>query len=104
MSEIRISSTELPRTIGEVLGRLKYRRDSFIVEKSGKPVALLSPYPGPRSRGLKEVLGAWVMAGERDEDFADLLEEVGRADPPLEDPWASPWTRAPWSSSRDGGR
>ncbi len=87
MSEIHVSSTELVRSIGDILGRLRYRGDSFIVEKNGKPIAILSPYAGPAHRTLKDVLGAWLDAGERDEDFADLLDEIGLSDAPLGDPW-----------------
>lgn len=89
MSEIRISTTELVRSIGEVLGRFRFGGESFIVEKNGKPVAILSPYPATTKRSLKETLRAWVGAGELDERLADLLDEVGRSDAPLEDPWVS---------------
>jgi hypothetical protein len=90
MSEIRISSTELARSIGDILGRVRYRGDSFVVEKSGSPIAILAPYPGKPKRCIKDVLRSWVDAGERDAEFADLLEEIGRRDTPPEDPWESP--------------
>ena len=89
MSEIRISSTELARSIGDVLGRLRFRGDSFIVEKNGTPVAILSPYPGEPGRGLRNALRSWIDAGEPDDELGDLLEEVGRRDPLPEDPWES---------------
>jgi hypothetical protein len=89
MSEIQISSTELVRSIGDILGRLRFRGDSFIVEKNGKPIAILSPYPGHARKTLKDILGAWIDAGERDEELADLLDEVSRNDAPPEDPWGS---------------
>ena len=89
MAEIRITSTELARTIGDVLGRLRFRGDSFIVEKNGKPVAILAPYAGKSPHPLGEALQAWCEAGSPDADFADLLEKIGREDTPPEDPWAS---------------
>jgi hypothetical protein len=89
MAEVRISSTELVRTIGEVLGRIRFRRDTFIVEKNGKPVAVLAPYAGKRPGGVEEALRAWCEAGAPDVDFADLLEKIGRDDKALEDPWDS---------------
>ncbi len=89
MSEIRITSTELARSLGEVLGRLRYRGDSFVIEKNGKPVAILSPYPAESPRSLKNALRAWLEAGERDEDLAKVLEELRSRDRELEDPWES---------------
>ena len=90
MAEIHISSTDLARSIGDILGRLRYRGDSFIVEKNGTPIAILSPYPSEHETGLKAILQAWVDAGEPDEEFAAFLEQLGRRDTPLEDPWESP--------------
>jgi hypothetical protein len=90
MSEIHISTTELARSIGDVIGRLRYRGDSFIVEKNGTPIAILAPYTAGKGASLKRVLQGWVDAGEPDEEFAALLENLGARDAPLEDPWGSP--------------
>ena len=43
MSETRISSTSLVRSIGDVLGRVHYRGESFVIECNGKEIAVLSP-------------------------------------------------------------
>lgn len=90
MSEIRISSTDLVRSIGDVLGRLRYRGESFVIEKNGAPVAILAPYPEERKSSLREILRSWVEAGQPDMELADMLEEIGRGDRPPEDPWESP--------------
>jgi hypothetical protein len=76
MAETRISSTELARTLGDVLGRLRLGGDSFIVEQDGKPVAILGPHfvKGPQPVG--EALQAWCEAAPPDADFAELLEEI----------------------------
>ena len=89
MAEIRISATELARSIGDILGRLRYRGESFIVEKNGTPIAILTPYTEGTGLGVRKVLQAWMDACEPDEEFATLLDEVGRRDAPLENPWAS---------------
>lgn len=95
MRKTRISSTELARSIGDILGRVRYRRESFIVERNGKEVALLVPAPSGNRRILEEVLRAWIEAGPRDEEWAELLERIDREDRPLEDPWGSSSTPAP---------
>ena len=89
MSEVRISSTELARSIGEILGRLRYGGETFIIERNGKPIAVLSPYPADGKRSLREIAREWIEADENDPGFADVLEDIGRADAPLEDPWES---------------
>lgn len=87
--EHRISATELARSLGDVLGRVRYRGDSFVIERNGAPVARLGPIPGGSPGTVREAVRAWREAGERDEAFADALEQVGSADQPPEDPWAS---------------
>ncbi len=86
--EHRISATELARKLGDVLGRVRYRGDSFIVERNGDPVARLGPLPGVAGASLREALAAWRVGGP-DATLADALERVGAADRPPENPWGS---------------
>ncbi len=87
--EHRISSTELARRLGDILGRIRYLGDSFVVERNGEAVALLAPLPRGSAASVREGLRAWAEAGEPDPDFAKALEEVGVADRVPGDPWAS---------------
>jgi prevent-host-death family protein len=83
----RISATELARKLGDVLSRVRYRGESFLVERNGTPVARLEPVAGAPAT-IRDALAAWRMGGP-DPEFADALERVGAADRPPEDPWAS---------------
>jgi prevent-host-death family protein len=87
--EHRISSTDLVRRLGDVLSRVRYLGDSFIVERSGDPVARLVPVPGASATTLREALAAWSEPGAPDPGFADAMEGVNAADQPPEDAWAS---------------
>lgn len=87
--DIRISATELARNVGDVLGRIRYRGDSFVVERNGEAVARVVPLVERPTATLEEVLGGWCSAGSLEPDFARDLEEVGSADRPPEDPWGS---------------
>lgn len=89
MSEIRISSTKFTRSVGEVLGRIRYRGETFVIEKNGKPVAILSPYSTPDTHTVRNALKAWVEAAKPDRDFADTLERVGQEDSFPGNPWES---------------
>ncbi len=87
--EHRISATELARKVGEILAKVRYRGDSFLVERNGDPVARLVPIPERAICSLREALTAWQAAREADPGFADDLERIGGADRPPGDAWAS---------------
>lgn len=87
--EARISATELARRLGDILGRVRYRGESFLVERNGDPVARLAPVPGRATPTLREALASWRRAGKPDAGFAADLERVGKADRPPESPWGS---------------
>ena len=87
--EHRITATELARRLGDVLGRIRYRGDSFLVERNGDPVARIGPLSESPATLLAEALGAWTQAGHPDPAFADDLERVASHDQPPGDPWDS---------------
>ncbi|MBI4704285.1 MAG: type II toxin-antitoxin system prevent-host-death family antitoxin [Deltaproteobacteria bacterium] len=84
----RISATDLARKLGDVLGRIRYRGDSFVVERNGEPVARLTPLAAGTAGTLREGLGAWRSAGADVGDFGGDLAKVNRADRPARNPWA----------------
>ena len=87
--EYRITATELARRVGSVLGRVRYRGDSFVVERNGEPVARVLPVAGSSPASVAETLAAGRSAGEAEPEFAADLERVGALDRPPADPWAS---------------
>lgn len=87
--EHRISATELARKLGDILGQVRYRGDSFVVERNGNPVARIVPLPERVILSLREALSAWRAAGQPDPDFADDLEHIGATDGAPENPWGS---------------
>ena len=87
--EEKITATDLARRIGDVLGRVRYRGDRFLIERNGRPIARIVPV-GPSASGtVGEALRAWRTAGQPDPELADTLERVGRLDREPEDPWGS---------------
>ncbi len=89
MLESRISASELARTLSDVLNRVKYKSERFLVERNGEPVAFLSPAlvkPGITPQDLAARIGYLRMP---DSDFATDLEELRRCQGfPPETPWA----------------
>jgi antitoxin (DNA-binding transcriptional repressor) of toxin-antitoxin stability system len=87
--EIRITATELARKLGDVLGKIRYRSDSFVVERNGEPIARISPIAARVAGSLGDGMRAWRDAALVDPRFAEDLESVNRADRPPRNPWAS---------------
>jgi len=87
--EYHISATDLARRAGEVLGRVRYRGDSFVVDRNGDPVARITPVAGVSTGTAREFVESWRSAGAREPAYADDLEAVGALDVPPELPWDS---------------
>ena len=81
-----VSATDLARNLGDILGRVRYRQEVFIVERNGEPIARLAPLAGT-AVGLAEGLRAWRAAAPAEPEFADDLERVNAADRPPRNPW-----------------
>ena len=64
--EHRISASELARRLGDVLGRVHYRGDAFLVERHHVPIARITPVTGAARPTLRDAMAAWMDAGEPD--------------------------------------
>ena len=87
--EIRITATELARKLGDILGKIRYRSDSFVVERNGEAIARITPVAGRLGGSLGEGLQAWREAAPADPRLAQDLQRVNRADRPPRNPWGS---------------
>ncbi len=87
--EHRISATDLARRLGDILGRVRYRGDSFIVERNGDEIARVVPIEGRSATSLREAATVWLEAGGGESSFADDLERIGELDQTPLNPWGS---------------
>ena len=76
--ENRITATQLARSLSDVLSRVYYRGESFIIERNGETVATLKPPETRPSVTFRELVSRlkdrnvpWPLEG-----FADDLEAV----------------------------
>ncbi|MDE0828827.1 MAG: hypothetical protein OSB03_06475, partial [Vicinamibacterales bacterium] len=69
-----------------VLAKIRYRQDSFVLERNGIPMARLVPTEGSRC-SVGEALASWTDVF--DESFADALEHIDPQNARPEIPWAS---------------
>jgi hypothetical protein len=81
----RITSTELDRKLADILNRVAYRRESFIIERGGREMARLEPV-GPKPGVSAEEIAERLRGLRFPEGFADDLEAVRAEEPPLELP------------------
>ena len=84
-----VTATELARKLGDLLSRIRYRHESFVVERNGKPIARMGPADTMPPPALSDALAAWSGAGTADPTFASDLKRVRAADKPPKNPWAS---------------
>ena len=86
----RISATAAARSFSDLLNRVRYKGDSFVIVRNGEEVGLLEPVSSPRPKTLNELLDHLAEIGPPDEDFARDLEEIRASQPPMPDsPWRS---------------
>ena len=79
--ESKISATELARRLSDVLNRICYRGERFVVERNGEPVATLGPAgaePGITLGRLAASLGELTLPGD---GFAEDLEAIQSGQP-----------------------
>ena len=84
-----IPATALARQLGDVLRRIRYRGESFVIERNGVAVARLIPAGSDRHGTVVDALRRWREAAEPDPGFAATLERIGAADREPGDPWGS---------------
>jgi prevent-host-death family protein len=84
-----ISATDLARQLGDVLGRVRYRGESFVIQRNGVVIARLLPAAPDRRATLAEAFRRWRAAGKPEPEFAETLERVAAADRVPENPWGS---------------
>lgn len=86
----RISATAAARSFSDLLNRVRYKGDSFVIVRNGEEVGRLEPISPKRPKTFNEFVEMIRTMGPPDEDFARDLEEIRRSQPALpEDPWHS---------------
>jgi prevent-host-death family protein len=85
----RISATELANSLSDVLNRVKYRDERFLVERNGEPVAEIGPVHLPESVTIEELLARLADVPFPDPDFAADLARIRTEQGLPRNPWPS---------------
>ncbi len=87
--ERTISAAQLATNITDIMNRVRYQSEQFIIEQDGEPIAALTPTPSPRkTTTFQELADALRDIPSPDPGFADDVEAIQRSQPPA---WDSTW-------------
>ena len=79
-----ITATEMARTLSEVLNKVAYNGDEYIVERNGKPVCKVIPAGKPWTTA-QQAAELFRTLPKVDAKFKEDVEYVRRSQPPLPD-------------------
>jgi prevent-host-death family protein len=74
--ETKITATELARGLSDVLNRVRYKGERFVIERNGEAVAVLEPLDGSKAVTFRELAERLKSVPRPDPQFADDLEAV----------------------------
>lgn len=82
-----ITATQAVRDFSELLNKIKFKGDRYLIERSGKPVAQMEPVrEAKKAKTLKELKSLLKELPRLDEEldaFAADLEGIRKNQPPL---------------------
>ena len=85
----KISATDAARSFSDLVARVHYRGEEFVVEKGGEAVCRISPVgQGATKSTIGDLLGLLASMPSVDDGFRKAVLEVTRKQPKLP---RSPW-------------
>ncbi len=85
----RISSTRAARSFSDILNRVRYRGQTFIVERRGEAVCEISPAK-PVTSTVADFVRLIRSVPKPDNEYFEILEELRKSQPRIA---PSPWER-----------
>jgi antitoxin (DNA-binding transcriptional repressor) of toxin-antitoxin stability system len=86
----RVSATEAVRSFSDLLNRIRYRGEEFVVERGGEPVCRMTPATLPRRLTLRELASLLREIPRTDSGYASDVRRAVRSQGRLP---RSPWAR-----------
>jgi antitoxin (DNA-binding transcriptional repressor) of toxin-antitoxin stability system len=74
----RVSATEAVRTFSDLLNRIRYRGEEFVVERAGEAVCRMTPAALPRRLTLRELAALLREIPGADADYASDVRRAVR--------------------------
>jgi antitoxin (DNA-binding transcriptional repressor) of toxin-antitoxin stability system len=73
-----VSATEAARTFSDLLNRIRYRGEDFVVERAGEPVCRMTPATPAGSLTLRELASLLREIPEPDAPYASDVRRAAR--------------------------
>ena len=86
----RVTATEAARKFSEILNRVAYKGESFVVERSGRTICEISPIAEGKRFTAADFAEMITSAPRPDDQYFDDVEEIIRNRQPIA---PSPWQR-----------
>jgi antitoxin (DNA-binding transcriptional repressor) of toxin-antitoxin stability system len=80
--KLRISATHTARTFSELMNRVRYRGETFVVERGGKPICEIMPVRPPKFTGA-ELASLLRSLSTPDEEYFTLVESLTKKQPKI---------------------
>lgn len=72
----KITSTELEKSLTEILDRIRYGGERFVIQRNGESIATLTPVGPPAAMTLHEFVKLLESLPAPDDAFADDLDAI----------------------------
>ena len=86
----RVSATEAARSFSDLLNRIRYRGEEFVVERAGEPICRMTPAAPTKALSLRELAALLREVPKADAGFASDVRRAARGQGRLP---RSPWER-----------
>lgn len=87
-----LTATQLARNLSDVLNRVEYKGERFIIERNGERVATLGPTDAASARTVRDFVQFVQSLSPANPDYLDALEAI-QANQPLSLDGSTQWTR-----------
>ena len=77
----RVTATEAARNFSDLLNRVRYAGESFVIVRGGEEIGQLVPPEPSRLLTLRGLLDILASEGTPDPEFADDLEAIQKEQP-----------------------
>ena len=80
----KVSDTEAARTFSDLLNRVEYRGERFVIDRGGRSVAVISP-AGPQRFRISDLAALMRSAPRPDPEYFRVLENAANDQRAVED-------------------
>ncbi|MSQ22284.1 MAG: type II toxin-antitoxin system Phd/YefM family antitoxin [Dehalococcoidia bacterium] len=82
--DTEVTATQFSRSLSDILNRVRYRRERFVIVRNGEPVATLTPAGASPSVTVAEVIASMGRLKMPGDGYADDLEQTQSSQPKAE--------------------